>query len=159
MQKFRWLMRNNTTRQYLVHSCRIIYCFRARLNCNKEELLKWVLSTQVETYFCLMWCPRSKWRRLLNSSTSCSVQVPKHSAVYMVVSRSSDLWCCIPGEWEIRKDRAGILVLTVTHVICCYPFAQYLITENLEKQSLQRNHLPSDIISFSLQHEERQVES
>lgn len=65
IQKFRWLMRNDTTRQYLVHSCIIIYCFGARPNCNNEELLKWVLSIQVETYFCFMWYRRSKWRRLV----------------------------------------------------------------------------------------------
>lgn len=64
IQKFRCLMRNNTTRQYLVHSCLIIYFWGARLNGDNKEPLKWVLSTQTQTYFYFMWYPKSKWGRL-----------------------------------------------------------------------------------------------
>lgn len=91
MQKFRWLIKNNTIRQYLVHSCLIIYCFRARLNCNKEELLKWVLSTQVETYFWLMWYPRRKWRRLVEQ-------------LHLMQCPGPQTLCCVYGWIQIIRS-------------------------------------------------------
>lgn len=109
IEKFRWLMRSNTTRQYLVHSCLLIYHFGARLNCNTKEPLKWVLSTQVETSFCFMWYPRSKWRRLVEQQSSCrdvGAQVPRHCCFFGWRQITSSLMLYPKGmEYKKRQSR------------------------------------------------------
>lgn len=141
IEKFRWLMRSNTTRQYLVHSCLLIHRFGARLDCNTKEPLKWVLSTQVETYFCFMWYPGSKWRRLVEQLKLMSwFGCPgPQTLLFLWLKADHQLFDAVfQREWNIRKDRAGSLVLKVIHFICSHLLPQYLITGRPGKNNLYK---------------------